>query len=95
MPRNGNHLAAIESGMFPRVMLFRISEYRTSTAVWTLFGRAFIRPAIHTIVKIVSNVARNRYSTARLMLNTPRLTQLTSLNSFWIWNTLFLCWVKP
>ena len=29
------------------------------------------------------------------MLNTPRLTQLTSLNSFWIWNSLFLCWLNP
>ena len=54
VPRNGNHLAAIESGMFPRVMLSRISENSTSTAVWTLFGRACMRPAIHTIVKIVS-----------------------------------------
>ena len=51
---NGNHLAAIESGMLPRVMLSRISEYSASTAVWTLFGRACMRPAIHTIVTIVS-----------------------------------------
>ena len=60
VPMNGNHLAAIESGMFPRVMLFRISEYSTSTAVWILFGRACIRLAIHTIVNIVSSVAMNR-----------------------------------
>ena len=56
----GNHLAAIESGMFPRVTLFRISENSTSTAVWTLFGRVCIRRAIHTIVNIVSRVAMNR-----------------------------------
>ena len=46
--------------MFPRVTLFRISGYSTSTAVWTLFGRVCIRPAIHTIVNIVSRVAINR-----------------------------------
>ena len=56
----GNHLAAIESGMFPRVTLSRMSENSTSTAVWILFGRACIRPAIHTIVNIVSSVAMNR-----------------------------------
>ena len=29
------------------------------------------------------------------MLNTPRCTQLVSLNSFWGWNSLFLCVVMP
>ena len=45
-PRNGNHFAAISSDMFPRVMLSRISEKITSTAVWTLFGRVCIRRAM-------------------------------------------------
>ena len=60
VPMNGNHLAAIESGMFPRVMLFRISEYSTSTAVWILFGRVCIRRAIHIIVTTVSMAEMNR-----------------------------------
>ena len=59
-PRNGNHFAAIESGMFPRVMLSRMSEKSTSTAVWILLGRWCIRSAIHTIVTTVRIVARNR-----------------------------------
>ena len=63
----------------------------TSTPVWTRLGRWCIRRAIHTIVPTVQMAAKNRYSTARLMLNRPRLTQSTSLNSFWIWNELFLC----
>ena len=58
-PRNGNHLAAIESGMLPRVMLSRMRQYRTSTAVWTLLGRWCIRPAIHTIVPTVSTAEMN------------------------------------
>ena len=59
-PRKGNHFAAIESGMFPRVMLSRMSEKSASTAVWTLFGRWCIRSAIHTIVTTVRIVARMR-----------------------------------
>ena len=85
----------MSSGMFPLVMLSRISEKITSTAVCTRLGRVCIRREIHSIVPIVAMVARIRYTTARLMLNTPRLTQLVSLNSFWIWNSLFLFDVKP
>ena len=36
-----------------------------------------------------------RYSTARLMLKTPRLTQLTSLNSFCGRNSWFMCVLMP
>ena len=54
-----------------------------------------MRREIHSIVKIVSSEARTRYTTARLMLNTPRWTQLISLNSFWGWNVSFLCVLIP
>ena len=47
---NGNHFLAILSSRFPPVMLSRISEYSTSTAVCTRFGRACIRLAIQSIV---------------------------------------------
>ena len=59
-PRKGNHFAAIESGMFPRVMLSRISEKMTSTDVWTRLGRARIRRAMKTIVSTVRMAAMNR-----------------------------------
>ncbi len=60
VPRNGNHLAASESSIFPRVMLSRMSENITSTAVCTRLGRACIRREIHTIVTTVRIEARNR-----------------------------------
>jgi len=47
------------------------------------------------MVTIVRIEDRNKYTTARLMLNTPRCTQVSSLNSFWIWNVLFLWLVTP
>ena len=94
-PMYGNHLAAISSDMFPRVMLSRIREKRTSTAVCTRLGRASIRRATKSTVKIVSSAAMIRYSTARLMLKTPRLTQLTSLNSFCGRNSWFMCVLMP
>src|SRR5438270_11677376 len=59
-PRYGNHLAASESDMFPRVMLSRISENRASTAVCTRLGRICIRSATHTIVTTVKIAAKNR-----------------------------------
>src|SRR5436190_18734967 len=52
-PRYGNHLAASESDMFPRVMLSRISENSVSTAVCTRLGRICIRSAMNTIVATV------------------------------------------
>ena len=55
-----------------------------------MFGRACMRREIQSIVTVVRIVARNRYTTARLMLKIPQWVQLMSLNSFWIWKLLFL-----
>ena len=84
----GNHLRAILSSRFPYVMLSRISENSTSTAVCTRFGRACIRLAIQIIVPAVRIPAMTRYITALLMSNGPgRSTQVSSLNSFCGWNS--------
>ena len=92
---NGNHLAAIESGMLPRVMLFRISEYSTSTAVWILFGRACIRPG-DPHHREDRQPGRNKQVERRTVdAEHPEAHPVDDLNSFWIWNSLFLCWVKP
>jgi hypothetical protein len=95
-PMNGNHFADILSSMLPRVMLSRIRPYSVSTAVWTRLGRASMRLATHTIVNTVRIPAMTRYTTALLMSNGPgRLTQVSSLNSFWGWNSLLSWRLKP
>ena len=52
---NGNHLRAIRSSMFPRVIWSRMVVKSSSTSVWTRFGLASIRLEIHSIVPAVRN----------------------------------------
>ena len=77
-------------------MLSRISEYSTSTAVCTRFGRACIRLAIQIIVTHVRIPAMIRYITALLKSSGPgRSIQVSSLNSFCGWNSSLSRRVKP
>jgi hypothetical protein len=41
----GNHFTAMRRSMFAPTMLFCRTPKTTSTAVWTRFGRCFIRRA--------------------------------------------------
>ena len=91
---NGNHLAAYSPDMFPDAMFVRVRLNMVSAAVCTRFGRCSMRRAIHVMVKIVSPLARTRYSTALLMLRStePILREIhgSSLNSFCGSKALFL-----
>ena len=74
--------------------LFLSAIATIGTMVW-IAGRICMRREMYTMLPTVSTEEMNRYSTPRLMLSGPRFTQFVSLNSFWIWNSLFLCPLTP